>query len=553
MVRFLILLYVLTPQIVFSQGDKLLLHFNNANDRALMENSILNLVNIEDFKKVAIQTSNSDTQIQILFFDPKYVGILETEQQHTITPELYLKKWYELYDGSKKRIVFFFTKEGIDYKFNSLSTTDILAEGQLPEIVRNFIEQQILKTKGTYREVIKSGFHALKNAFDQRFLDNLVEYAHTLFPDNQCYKGYSCIDYDYFFIERVENSSIQSSGCDFLFLREDDINYKEVYPYAPPNIESPTSLQSTVMDFYASKYLIYKKMNLVTGESQDVPLKTEDESKLAYQGQESGKFKLVTELNYVYDYFDFSMPSTTYTGINDAKMPSALKKKIDQIYSNPYQFKEWKYNNAANSPLIFEQNVKACVNTHRVRIFNGRIKARIDQVDERHGISTWGSSDFRKAQPTWCNVFARTLSRKVFGKDAFPPKSCKGLYDEEFTVKSGEYVEITVKDPDFIWGLINKGYPVYFISTSHIETGFPDDFAHTSYRYRYEGDSRYNPGNYTVKEDNNVLIEVPDQDKNIVVGAGATVGFKQNWLSYEWLRSSAKIYLYLGYLKNEYE
>ncbi len=321
-------------------------------------------------------------------------------------------------------------------------------------------------------------------------------------------------------------------------------------PNKPRSINIDPDKQSVLLDYFAGKPLAYKP-NAMSGQKIDILVTEQNNNNLVYfdnvKGYQNAKLS-----NYTYDYFDFSKPETTFTGLDDKKIPASMSNYLSSIYWNSYQFKEWRMHETDKRSLfLFEENQKACEGTHRVRVYNGRIKTRADQINEWQGLSMY--SHFRMAQPTWCNVFARELSHKVFGHSAFSAGTCGDVLKNDFQSKQDLYVELKgdSKNKEVIWGLINKGFPLYFIDDGHIETGFPDKYAYTSFRFRFENDDRYSSGLSLSKYEQSDLIIGVDQDKFIVVGSGSSVGFKNDWKNYEWLEGARK-FVYLGYLKNRY-
>jgi hypothetical protein len=552
--RYILTFFIFSNSLIlFGQNESFLVHFNNADDRELKKAVIEKSIKIDDFVKIASQTNNGDIKIQIIFYDQKAQGVLDVNAP--VTPEDFAKKWMEKYDPADKRILFLFSKSA-DYSFHSIYVTSNLIEKQLPQLVVNFINEQIIKKETSIERAISEGINAFKNAFDQRFKERLIENAPILTEDNKYYKGYSCIDFNYFYFKKVENPKQQNNGCSNLFF-QDFPNFNVVVPNKPPSINIDPDRQSVLMDYFAGKPLAYKP-NAMSGQKIDILVTDQNNNNLVYfdnvKGYQNAKLS-----NYTYDYFDFSKPETTYTDLNDNKIPASMRTYLNKIYWNNYQFKEWKKEGTKPSVFLFEESQKACEGTHQVRVFNGQVKAKIDQADEWQCLSMYGDREFRLAQPTWCNVFARELSNKVFGHGAFSAGLCGDILRNDFQAKKDLYVAIpeiageadNLAMPKAIWNLVNKGYPVYFIDDGHIETGFPDKYASTSYRYRYESDNRYDPGKNQSEFDQNELIERDYQDEFIVVGSGKSVGFKDDWENYKWLKKASK-YVYLGYLKERF-
>ncbi|CAD5248109.1 MULTISPECIES: hypothetical protein [unclassified Imperialibacter] len=542
--------FFLTSLNGFAEDSSLLIHFNNSEDEKVLTSAIISSVDIDRFLSVATQTSGQDTEIQIVLQDPKVIGRFSLIGEHSVDPDIYVSKWAQLHNGKRKRILLLFQKVDGDYQFRHLATTDLVKLAHIPGIVSDFISEKIIKKQATLLICLSEGMNAIINAYDQQFKERLIQNAPILMEDQKYYKGYSSIDFNYYFFERgLSNYPNEGVGCNDLFFA-DGFRYFPVIPIIPPKLSVSIENQYTVADYLNAKPLAYKRINSLNGLSEDIQILESDLGKLFYL--ENEEYVNLQTISIDYDYLTFKYPETTFTGLSDASIGTTMRQDLHDIYWHPMMFKEWKYNKANDSPLVFESDIEACNLKYSVTVHSGKVTTRSSQVNEKEGLSTFRLSGFRNAQPTWCNVFARELSNKVFGIDAFPPKSCSDLVRETFTDDT-KFIQLIGNDKteEAIWSLINSGYTVYFVSSSHIETGFPDDFESTSYRFRHEGDSRYDPGKFSSKFDDNSL-HISDNSKSIVVGAGASVGFKQGYDSYDWLKNEALVFLYLGYLSNKY-
>lgn len=531
------------------QHPNLLVHFNNLADERKLKADFESYINMDKFLSIAEQTQNEDTEIQVVFLDPTKIARFTLTNLHSTSPDIYVTKWKAVHGTNKKRILFLFCKETDIYKFKNLEVTHVVRSTQLPEVVRSFISNQIISPQPSVELALKEGINALGNAYDQQFKSRLIEHSPKLLQDQKYYKGYSCIEFNYYYFERVNASQQLATGCsDLYYLYQ--FKYFPIVPIIPPNQSTNLNNQSKLFDYLNLKALAYKTTNPINGLSVDQKIEESDYGNIYYSFD--GKFLNVMDEKSTYKYLNFNYPETTYTGFTDNLITGRMREQLNEIYWNPKMFKEWKYDREQNSPLIFESNLEACSAKYYIKVLNGRIRPTFDQVDEMSGLSTYGLSDFNHAQPTWCNVFARELSNKVFGTDAFPPYSCYELTQSTFRDKT-QYIELTGESnsKEAIWSLINKGFTVYFASSSHIETGFPDDVEFTHFRYRHQNDRRYDPGNYNSKYDDNSLHEY-ETSQYLVVGAGSSVGFKATYDNYSWLSTTAKAYLFVGYLSKKY-
>lgn len=115
-------------------------------------------------------------------------GILEAINAQASSIETFIQKWKEAH-VEKSRIMFLFIKSEGSYTFNSLATTDLISYGQLPEIVRDYIEQKIIKLESTYQDAIKVGLNAIINAYDQRFKNTLTNTGTSMLSLSKYFKG----------------------------------------------------------------------------------------------------------------------------------------------------------------------------------------------------------------------------------------------------------------------------------------------------------------------------------------------------------------------------
>jgi hypothetical protein len=162
------------------------------------------------------------------------------------------------------------------------------------------------------------------------------------------------------------------------------------------------------------------------------------------------------------------------------------------------------------------------------------------------GVKFWRQSRYSKNQPPWCNVFASDLSNYIYGKvnGNYPVPYGSGNYNAKkilsYFNSNQNYIELKQLNygKDKIWELIDAGYPVYFSTTKHIETGFPDESKNNGNKTYFNEDRRY---------DNN-----DPTSKYCTIGAGAYVGYA-TYDEYLFLnKAKTKIYIYLEYLKKNY-
>jgi hypothetical protein len=94
----------------------------------------------------------------------------------------------------------FFEKQNDRYVFKNFAVTQQIEDGQIPEIIQNYIQEEIMKKQTDIAAIIYKGINAVKNAYDRSFQQKLIERVPNMLLCRYYYKGYSCIStHSYYF------------------------------------------------------------------------------------------------------------------------------------------------------------------------------------------------------------------------------------------------------------------------------------------------------------------------------------------------------------------
>jgi predicted metal-dependent hydrolase len=140
-----------------------------------------------------------------------------------------------------------------------------------------------------------------------------------------------------------------------------------------------------------------------------------------------------------------------------------------------------------------------------------------DYIDEKDRVATYGS----KNKPTWCNLFARDLMKKVLNKDIFDGiKSAKEIYGFMLS-RPAEFVPVNTGFEDVWNNEINKNEIVFLIDNGHIAVGVPTELKQEHKR------TFYNAQNKLVTEKIGFVIQAGSSNGHMILSqAWAKKDFK---------------------------
>jgi hypothetical protein len=473
---------------------------------------------------------NTKIIIQITFFDPAVLGGLKLKTPHRHSAD-YIDIWKNTYTADD-RIMLFFEKQGGKYIFKDFVVTDAILEGQIPDIVKNYITEQILKPEKEIPKLVYKGINAVKNAYDRRFMNKMIDNVDKLTTKKKYYKGYTYTAYEYYLLENEPNTNILP------------YNFCDIYAQVPNGkivpVHSQLSSYRTLPNILSSKYNFVYNDTL----NQYVPyIPILDD---IYVKNNQGSFIKYTITGYTKEHYVYAE--------NGAKFVFNSQSHVNKIIETPYVYMGWerkKINNTWTQDLIFDSTRYYCDQQYRVVYRKGMFNAE-EQIDTKRGVSRW--PNFEYGQPTWCNQFARDLSKEMYGTYIIGSLSANDLFDS-FTDSDNFVSLMDIKNTatinnesgeDKIWqNYVDKGFLVFYVKknsgkSGHIETCFPNGTTNSkTQQRRHNEDTRY---------PNENIPEPAGSDKKLFVGAGSTVGYKnqKNW------RNDATPFLYLGFFKLEF-
>ena len=493
---------------------------------------------IDPFKTVLAQHNDvqngtyEDLRVDVVMYDPFRIGSRMLKKPNPMTADEYIRSWNERVTGD--RILFFFQKparDADDYDFKRLAASPELANKQLPEIITTYIEKNILAKAGNAQETLKAGINALKNAFDQQFKQRLIDSSPELAALKEFYKGIANIPYNYFYFEAFEDSTYKFSPP--IYFKNEISKYTELHVHIFESFK--------IADFPASTLNIYNKDSIYFNlNNLDINLPINRYPNPIF----------ILKNNNTYEHFFYRFINLVYPSYELAIKNKNLNKYLANLEQNE---------NIVTC-LYSEINKKVNIDTlgpkteySRIKVYSGTVR-KGDNITPYLGWSQYSS--FTLNQPTWCNVFAFELSKRIFqnqkdpfthdfpvpyGSDGKSANQINNFFNE---AKNTVYIEIenSKQNIDLVWKLINCGYSMYFSladNPGHIETGFPDGLPNFGNRKTF--DINFTKINY---------INQNSLTKHTCIGAGGYIGLK-SYDKYFFLQK-CQIFLYLGYLRSNF-
>jgi hypothetical protein len=490
--------------------------------------------------------------IDVVFLHPDYLGSLQFKEnvKHN-AQQNFVQWWNSQYDNSL-RLLFFFEKVGTQYQFKVFEATPAVRDMQLPDLVYNYINEQIIAPHTNEpKEAVYWGLNAVKNAFDRRFMENLVTIAPTMLEFKYYYKGYAYSGHHYYYAEYEDYSRHGQNIAKELFFLHEGVYY-------PVYLDEVLDRRAVVFDKFF-EHPIYASLG-----NGNIILISETNLNSLYVQSQAG-YTPFSEFNITFNRQDMlHFAGASFHSFSE--LPAGELKNYVTSLINSRKVKEVKPNssdfmNDVETEELLYVNKRYAIHTGTTR---QTVRSQLGTPQEATPITPkigWSISlrwreVFHFAQPTWCNMFASDLSNLIYGKvgSDYPVpygnsgKLASEIYDH--FVAGVDYIEFSRNldygqggISNFIWtNYVNKGLPVYFSSRGnpgHIETAFPSGYINNGTNRKYFDDE--NCGSTLVNAGSNYLV----------VGAGGRVGFK-SYERYAWLRNDAtKIFLYLGYLKKE--
>ena len=547
---------------VFLHGQRIIVQSTNKDAAPLIErykkspeiisaiNKLKNVIN----DNPDYSGKNMSVVVKVTFYNPSKISFLPLNRADVYSEETLLDG---VNRGNQIMLHFLFAEERSG-KNTKITFTDFRYQEsggseQVPELVANYIQEQILKKQNSddVEAIVKKGLNAVKNAFDRRFQQKLIERAPKMLDCRYYFRKYSCIStYSYYLRNETTN---RDADLQQPLVYLDQNNYHNVY------LKNWQNTQAKVFD-----KLFGHELSL--DESFDETLQQD-----MFYINNGKDFTDINALNLSFNtesLFDYA--NTGLSSLNEvlqAKDGSPQVLVFDfvnrlQNSKNTLTIDYSKYGQLTDL-LQDGKTIPVSHNTLYVLMKNyiigpktAELKAAIDISNATILTDTlvWGHPSWKNSYPTWCNVFAQYLSHHIYGTindDFLVPyekwgKSANSLFD--YFNKSPHCIPLDKSKSDEIWTkYIDKGYPVYFSwknpnpkNSGHIETGFPSSSGVGIFNKKsFEG----------VSSQTSLLLS---GDTKYMVGAGGTVGFKSFGGYATNFTNEATPFLALQYLSIEY-
>jgi hypothetical protein len=538
------------------QSNNFTIQLNNGKE--IGKNIDKNKINIPGLKSIIANKINgknySNLEMDLFFVDKSQMIDLKFKDGKSFDcVDVIFKKWENKNstNGTNRILLSYQTlsKDVGQFTPIGLSISNNLNQNQVPWIVAEYIQNQIMIPETNYLTSVKNTVNAFKNAFDQRFKDKLIEMGPKMLDFMYYYKGHTYITHSYSYFKYTEDANRVklSKNLEYWHHHGLETSYCEVY------LKNWPEKKAQVFDIkfgHETNYMLNKTFYDIKN-LENLYVKTD---------ADLGRGRhVITDYIDTYSIFDKNLlfnldNSELYDSLDKIPEKSGTYKFVQQIKKSPVVLK-LKLNESDKKKRFHIEEMTVPINYRSLyKIYSGKLKGvnrsqlwteqETSEVTSEIGWSIgWGAS---KNQPTWCNVFACDLSNYIYGKvnGNYPVpynKNANALYDY-FINNITHYLNIKSKKSD-IWKFIELGYPVYFSQSSgsnstsgHIETGFPDKSKNIGNKRYYSDDlkSIYN-----------------NQKSNFCsIGAGGLVGYK-TYNEYNFLKN-ADAFLYLGYLSKVY-
>jgi hypothetical protein len=530
-------IFIAVASVTHAQDLSVLIHFNNADDELQMRDAVTGMISTDDFTTVVGGSVNPDTKIQFIFYDPTVSGVLETVEAPANDPVAFVQKWQEAH-ADESRVLFLFSKGDAGYGFTALVTTLLVANGQLPEIVRSWIVQHIIEPEASnYQAALSEGFKAIVNAYDHQFIDRLQDEGTQMLSEPKYLKGY-CYVPSLPYNSPFEISHLGSYVHYRFRLQEEYITWSEELPVEFLTAGTSTAAYITQPFYYNGPFnrmrtSDFAQLNsLLFGYSEKGIFNAAGAKHIRLNSlNPSGSFNAlpIEELYYYNDRgFETKMnaPSVNaeYLKIIDSRTGqptelSALKREFDAYSAAAYQKLQTKVNQVLQNPNHLDAphtRYSFCRSTMSIQRVPSGSRMPQPVLDLFYG---------GKA-PTWCNTYARDLMEETFEMEVLPWVNADSLYNLFLADDGSQFVSLEGMQEEDINSLINSGYVVIF---------------------SYNGSAAKEPGHIELGYPNEELM---------TIGAGASVA-KKLWsndsFGSQTRRNVTRKYLYLGYLFAEHE
>src|SRR5690606_17520695 len=289
----------------------------------------------------------------------------------------------------------------------------------IPDLVRRYIRDEIMKKETSYVETISSGLYAIGEALDDKYKKDLIQLSVGLLSKNYFYRGYTYYDLNYYyFLPDHENIDL---GCNQIYYWVDN-KYHSLYILESCDLKCKVTAQkASVVDYLMNADIGY--LDKIHGMDNYLVV-VDSKNYKSFFYMKADKFYPLNEVNYIFNYFNFdnSEDFLSKEDLNlkgEGKYPKLIK-LLNDIDNHTNHFESWQFAPGA-SFFTFSDHIKNC--SCRVKVITGR-KNKGESYTTLEGLSTYGEMRFKNAQVTMCNHYASELST-IYGKSVPSNKSSK--------------------------------------------------------------------------------------------------------------------------------
>jgi hypothetical protein len=308
---------------------------------------------------------------------------------------------------SQPAVLMLFVDQGDgNYALDALNFSDMLMDEGVPDLVRRYIRDEIMKKETSYVEIISSGLYAIGEALNPIYKQNLIDEHIELFNGNQYKRRYSFYSpFNYYEFDPYHEANAGGMLPDLVHLANNDVFFDwSNIEYSNTETLDITQTYEGDIPWY-DQYLVKNMTTPVLREIIDNP-QTAEANELLITNLFKKDLKAIA-----------NDPSHYFNENTDAHDASVLHLTFDTQVTEDFRLDYY-----------------GC----RLRIFKRTLSQQWDYIPDvlnRAIYPSWGERG-----PTWCNQYARALSQEIFGRYIFPSLSANDLHD--YMSSSQDYVKI---------------------------------------------------------------------------------------------------------------
>lgn len=354
--------------------------------------------------------------------------------------------WSARYFSGPAVLMLFLDQGDGTYVLDALNFSDMLMDEGIPDLVRRYIRDEIMKKETGYEAIISSGLYAIGEALNPEYKQRLVLKHLELFRGNQFKRRYSYYyPFNYYEFQPDHNHNSNHE------LLPDVLNFVD---------------NDTYFDWSLISYSNTEKLDVSKEYTGNIPWYNE-------------YFKKTITVPDLRDIIDNPLTSEE----NELLITNTFRRDLIEIANNlaHYLNEDLTTHDKTLLPLAFNGEHPVSQG-YRLDRFGCTIKIKkkilakqwepIPDVINRAIYPNWGPKG-----PTWCNQYARAVTAKIFDSPIFTSMNANDVYDYMKKAKN-EYIEINNYDA---WDFVNSGFLVFLVwknpsgRSGHLEILLPND------------------------------------------------------------------------------